>query len=135
MRRSFLIESFFEELAMWKLGALWWKFKKEIMMVFAMLKNPTAPAIAKLVALLAAVYIVSPVDLVPDVIPILGWIDDGVIAILLFKLAFKLLPKDLYESLKAQYEKKGGKVNDADFAKTPTNKSKVADVVDVKVKS
>ena len=120
---------------MWKFGALWWKFKKEIMMVFAMLKNPTAPAIAKLVALLAAVYIVSPVDLVPDVIPILGWIDDGVIAILLFKLAFKLLPKDLYESLKAQYEKKGGNVNDADFAKTPTNKSKVANVVDVKVKS
>jgi hypothetical protein len=43
MRRSFLIE-YFEELAMWKLGALWWKFKKEIMMVFAMLRNPTAPA-------------------------------------------------------------------------------------------
>ena len=124
---------------MWKLGALWWKFKKEIMMVFAMLKNPTAPAIAKLVALLAAVYIVSPVDLVPDVIPILGWIDDGVIAILLFKLAFKLLPKDLYESLKAEYEKKGGKkVNDTDFAKDApapaASKGKVDDVVDVKVK-
>ena len=127
---------------MWKLGALWWKFKKEIMMVFAMLKNPTAPAIAKLVALLAAVYIVSPVDLVPDVIPILGWIDDGVIAILLFKLAFKLLPKDLYESLKAQYEKKGGKpVNDKDFAMDvpapaapAASKGKVDDVVDVKVR-
>ncbi len=124
---------------MWKLGALWWKFKKEIMMVFAMLKNPTAPAIAKLVALLAAVYIVSPVDLVPDVIPILGWIDDGVIAILLFKLAFKLLPKDLYESLKAQYEKKGGKkVNDTDIAKNSpapaASKGMVDDVIDVKVK-
>lgn len=124
---------------MWKLGALWWKFKKEIMMVFAMLRNPTAPAIAKLVALLAAVYIVSPVDLVPDVIPILGWIDDGVIAILLFKLAFKLLPKDLYESLKAQYEKKGGKkVNDTVFAKNSpapaASKGMVDDVIDVKVK-
>ena len=124
---------------MWKLGALWWKFKKEIMMVFAMLRNPTAPAIAKLVALMAAVYIVSPVDLVPDVIPILGWIDDGVIAILLFKLAFKLLPKDLYESLKAQHEKKGGKkVNDKDFAKNSplpaAAKGKMDDVIDVKVK-
>ena len=124
---------------MWKLGALWWKFKKEIMMVLAMLRNPTAPVIAKLVALLAAVYIVSPVDLVPDVIPILGWIDDGVIAILLFKLAFKLLPKDLYESLKAQYEKKGGNtINDKDIAKgSPSpaaSKSKIDDVIDVKVK-
>lgn len=124
---------------MWKLGALWWKFKKEIMMVFAMLKNPAAPAASKLVALLAAVYIISPVDLVPDVIPILGWLDDGVITLLLFQLAFKLLPKEMYDNLKAQFEKKGGKtVNDADFAKdTPApaaSKGKMGDVVDVKVK-
>ncbi|HMS27282.1 MAG TPA: DUF1232 domain-containing protein [Burkholderiaceae bacterium] len=120
---------------MWKLGALWWKFKKEIMMVFAMLKNPASPAIAKLVAILAAVYIVSPIDLVPDIIPILGWLDDGIIAIILFKIAFKLLPKDLYDSLKAQFEKKGGKVNDADFAKPVAPKAKIDDVVvDAKVK-
>ena len=119
---------------MWKLGALWWKFKKEILMVWAMLRNPAAPGKAKLVALLAAVYIISPVDLVPDVIPILGWIDDGVVAILLFKLAFKLLPKEMYDSLKAQFEKKGGKVNDAAFTQTAPAKTKVDDVVDVKPK-
>lgn len=124
---------------MWKLGVLWWKFKKEIMMVWAMLRNPASPGISKLVALLAVVYIISPIDLVPDVIPILGWLDDGVVSILLFKLSFKLLPKDMYESLKAQFEKKGGKVDDAAFAKSePTkNNSKtttVDEVVDVKVK-
>jgi uncharacterized membrane protein YkvA (DUF1232 family) len=91
---------------MWKLGVLWWKFKKEIMMVWAMLRNPAAPGISKLVALLAAAYIISPVDLVPDVIPILGWLDDGVISILLFKLAFKLLPKEIYDSLKARFDKR-----------------------------
>jgi uncharacterized membrane protein YkvA (DUF1232 family) len=78
-----------------------------------MLRNPAAPSVAKLVAVLAAVYIISPVDLVPDVLPILGWLDDGVISVLLFKLAFKLLPKEMYDSLKAQFEKKGGKVDDA----------------------
>jgi uncharacterized membrane protein YkvA (DUF1232 family) len=119
---------------MWKLGVLWWKFKKEIMMVWAMLRNPAAPGIAKIVALLAAVYIISPVDLVPDVIPILGWIDDGVVSILLFKLAFKLLPKEMYESLKAQFEKKGGIVDDAAFPKSGTTKANVDDVVDVKAK-
>jgi len=120
---------------MWKLGVLWWKFKKEIMMVWAMLRNPAAPGVAKLVALLAAVYIISPVDLVPDVIPILGWLDDGVISIMLFKLAFKLLPKEMYESLKAQFEKKGGKVvDDAAFTKSEPNTSKNDNVVDVKVK-
>ncbi len=120
---------------MWKLGVLWWKFKKEIMMVWLMLRNPAAPGISKLVALLAAVYIVSPVDLIPDVIPILGWLDDGVISIMLFKLAFKLLPKEMYESLKAQFEKKGGKpVDDSTFAKSEQAKTKVDEVVDVKPK-
>ena len=124
---------------MWKLGVLWWKFKTEILMVWAMLRNPAAPAVSKIVALLAAVYIISPVDLVPDVIPILGWIDDGVVSILLFKLAFKLLPKEMYDSLKAQFEKKGGKLGDAAFTKTEPNtsrttKAKIDDVVDVKAK-
>jgi uncharacterized membrane protein YkvA (DUF1232 family) len=120
---------------MWKLGLLWWKFKKEIMMVWAMLRNPAAPALSKLVVLLAAVYIISPIDLVPDVIPILGWIDDGVISMLLFKLAFKLLPKEMYESLKAQFEKKGGKVDDAAFKTSEPQKAKVVDVEDVKAKN
>ncbi len=124
---------------MWKLGVLWWKFKKEIMMVWAMLRNPAAPGVAKLVALLAAVYIISPVDIVPDVLPILGWLDDGVVSILLFKLAFKLLPKEMYESLKAQFEKKSGKVDDAAFTKAEpaatSSKTKFDHVVDVKPKS
>lgn len=111
-----------ERINMWKLGLLWWKFKKELLMVWAMLRNPAAPALSKLVVLLAAIYIVSPVDLIPDVLPVLGWLDDGVISMLLFKLAFKLLPKEMYNSLKAQFEKKGGKVDN------------VIDVVDVKPK-
>jgi uncharacterized membrane protein YkvA (DUF1232 family) len=120
---------------MWKLGVLWWKFKKEIMMVWVMLRNPAAPGISKLVALLAAVYIISPVDLVPDVLPILGWLDDGVISILLFKLAFKLLPKEMYESLKAQFEKSRGSLNDAAFKKADGTRSKDESVVDVKPKN
>jgi uncharacterized membrane protein YkvA (DUF1232 family) len=94
---------------MWKLGALWFKFKTEIQMVWAMLRNPAAPMVAKITAILAAIYIISPVDLIPDVIPILGWLDDGIIAYVLIQLAFKFLPKDMYESLKAQFDKKGVK--------------------------
>lgn len=92
---------------MWKLGVLWFKFKTEILMVWAMLRNPAAPMAAKITAILAAVYIISPVDLVSDFIPILGWLDDGVIAYVLIKLAFKFLPKDMHDSLKAQFDKKG----------------------------
>lgn len=91
---------------MWKLGALWFRFKTEILMVWAMLRNPAAPMAAKIIAILAAVYILSPVDLVSDFIPILGWLDDGLIAYVLIKLAFKFLPKEMYNSLQAQFDKK-----------------------------
>ena len=94
---------------MWKLGALWFRFKTEILMIWAMLRNPAAPIAAKITAILAAIYIIMPVDLVPDIIPILGWLDDGIIAYVLIKLAFKFLPKDMYESLKTQFEKKSVK--------------------------
>ena len=78
-------------------------------MIWAMLRNPAAPIAAKITAILAAIYIIMPVDLVPDIIPILGWLDDGIIAYVLIKLAFKFLPKDMYESLKTQFEKKSVK--------------------------
>ena len=37
-------------------------------------------------------YVLSPVDLVPDVVPLLGWLDDGVVAVLLLRLAMQFLP-------------------------------------------
>ena len=93
---------------MWKIAGLWMRFKKEILLVWAMLRNPLAPWSAKIVALLAAIYIVAPIDLVPDFIPILGWIDDGLMVYLLIKLSFKLLPTELYESLKEKVEDRYG---------------------------
>ena len=37
--------------------------------------------------LLALAYIVSPVDLMTDLVPVLGWLDDGVVALLCLKMA------------------------------------------------
>jgi uncharacterized membrane protein YkvA (DUF1232 family) len=85
---------------MWKLAGLWFSFKKEILMVWAMLRSPAAPLSSKIIAVLGLLYIVMPVDFVPDFIPILGWIDDGVMTYFLIKLAFKFLPAELHESLK-----------------------------------
>lgn len=84
------------------------RFKKEILLVWAMLRNPAAPISTKIVALLAAVYIIAPVDLVPDFFPIVGWLDDGLVAYLIIKLAFKLLPADLYAQLKSSIDARYG---------------------------
>ncbi|MFV0679744.1 YkvA family protein [Ottowia sp.] len=85
---------------MWKLGRIFALFRKELLLAWAVLRDARAPWSAKLVTVLAVLYVVSPVDLVSDLIPVLGWLDDGLIAYLLLQLAFKFLPPDLMAALK-----------------------------------
>jgi uncharacterized membrane protein YkvA (DUF1232 family) len=91
-------------MAMFKLGLLFTKFRKELMLMWALLRDARTPVSAKLVAIAAALYVISPVDLITDFLPILGWVDDGIVALLLFKLAQRLLPADLLAALKAQHD-------------------------------
>ena len=87
---------------MWKLGTLWWSMRKELALAWAMLRDARTPAGAKLAILAAGIYVLSPVDLVSDLVPVLGWIDDGIVAALLLRLATRLLPGDLHAALKAR---------------------------------
>lgn len=91
---------------MWKLGRLVTMFRKELLLVWAMLRDPRAPLSAKLTAVLAILYVVSPVDLVSDFIPVLGWLDDGLIAYFLVQLAFRFLPPDLNAALRSKVERR-----------------------------
>ena len=77
-------------------------------MVWLLLRNPNAPLVAKVVAVAAALYLFSPLDIVTDLIPILGWVDDAIIVSALLSLAYRLLPPDVYESLKRQAAKRTG---------------------------
>jgi len=89
---------------MWKLGRLLTMFRKELLLAWAVLRDPRVPKVAKLVTVLAALYVISPIDLVSDFIPVLGWLDDGVIAYLLLQLALRFLPEELLASLRARVE-------------------------------
>ncbi len=93
---------------MWKLGKLWLLLRKELALVWAMLRDPRAPKAAKLTAILAVLYVLSPIDFVPDFVPVLGWLDDGIVATLLVQLALRFLPPELHASLKAQIERRFG---------------------------
>ena len=92
---------------MWKLGRLLTMFRKELLLAWAVLRDARAPTSAKLVTVLAALYVISPIDFIPDALPILGWLDDGLIGYLLLQLAFKLLPPELLEALQARAGKRG----------------------------
>ncbi|MCC7191673.1 MAG: DUF1232 domain-containing protein [Phycisphaeraceae bacterium] len=62
---------------------------------------------SRLVALMAVIYILSPIDFVPDIIPFAGWIDDMVIAPLLLALALWAIPVEVIQRVEDEEEAAG----------------------------
>ena len=87
---------------MWKLTRLLTMLRKELQLAWALLRDARTPMAAKLAIVLAVLYVASPIDLVSDFIPVLGWLDDGLIGWLLLQLAFRLLPPELMAVLRAK---------------------------------
>lgn len=69
-----------------------WMLKKEILILFFGLRDSRTTILAKLPAILSIIYLLSPIDLIPDFIPFFGYIDDIVIVPLLLNVAIKMLP-------------------------------------------
>jgi uncharacterized membrane protein YkvA (DUF1232 family) len=63
-------------------------------------RDPRTPIAAKLVAAIVAAYALSPIDLIPDFIPVLGYLDDLVIVPLGIAAAMRLTPPDLLAELR-----------------------------------
>ncbi len=59
-------------------------------------RDPRVPKLAKILAVAVVAYALSPVDLIPDVIPILGWLDDLVVVPLGIALVVRLIPRDVW---------------------------------------
>ncbi len=70
---------------------------QKISQVYIALKSPKTPWYAKAVGFLTLAYALSPIDLIPDFIPILGYLDDLIILPLLVKLCISMIPKDVWE--------------------------------------
>lgn len=66
--------------------------------LWKLFKHPQTPRAAKVVAILVLGYALSPIDLIPDFIPVLGQLDDLVLIPLGVALAVKLTPKPLWEA-------------------------------------
>ena len=62
-------------------------------------RHPQAPRAARWVALAVLAYALSPIDLIPDFIPVLGLLDDALIVPLGIALAVWLTPKPLWQRL------------------------------------
>ena len=71
--------------------------KRELKVYRLILMDPRTPKPAKLLIGLAIFYAVSPIDLIPDFIPVLGFLDDLIIVPGLLMLAMKLVPRAVVE--------------------------------------
>ncbi|RWI24824.1 MAG: DUF1232 domain-containing protein [Mesorhizobium sp.] len=71
------------------------RMKRDVVALWLAARDPRVPWYAKVVAGAVAAYALSPVDLIPDFIPIIGYLDDLVIVPLGILLAVKLVPAGL----------------------------------------
>lgn len=78
------------------------RLKHQTMVVYYAARDPRTPWFVRLLALAVAAYALSPIDLIPDFIPVLGYLDDLIIVPLGLALVVRLIPADVAASAKEQ---------------------------------
>lgn len=73
------------------------RLKTDIPTIFLALKDKDTPMIAKVFAVITVVYALSPIDLVPDFIPVLGYVDDIILLPAFVALTLRFIPKEVLE--------------------------------------
>ena len=72
------------------------KLKTDIPAVFLAMKHRETLLLAKILALIIVAYALSPIDLIPDFIPVLGLLDDLILLPALIALMIKIIPPDVF---------------------------------------
>ncbi|MGG7147098.1 YkvA family protein [Clostridium butyricum] len=72
------------------------KFKLDIPAVYISLKKKETPIIAKIFAMITVTYALSPIDLIPDFVPIIGILDDLILLPILIAVTVKFIPEDIF---------------------------------------
>lgn len=76
--------------------------KRDVLALWLAARDPRVPWFAKAVAALVAAYALSPLDLIPDMIPVLGLLDDAILVPLGVLLAVRLVPPAVMADLRAE---------------------------------
>ena len=71
--------------------------KYHVRLALLVIKDPRTPRAPKIILGLAAAYALSPIDIIPDCIPVIGQLDDAVVIPLLIYIAYKLVPSEIIE--------------------------------------
>lgn len=76
--------------------------KRDVTALWIAARDPRTPFVAKLVAVVITAYALSPIDLIPDFVPVLGYLDDMIIVPLGIMLAVRLIPVALLEEFRGR---------------------------------
>ena len=91
-------------LARLRSGANLARIRVHLIALWMLFRHPQTPRAAKWVAIAVIAYAVSPIDLIPDFIPVLGLLDDVIIVPLGIALAVRLTPRPLWEQMLREAE-------------------------------
>lgn len=80
------------------------RIKRDAMTLWFARKHPRTPWHAKALGIFVVAYALSPIDLIPDFIPVLGYLDDVILLPVLIWLTVRLLPPDVLAECRAQAE-------------------------------
>ena len=81
--------------------------KRDTVAVWIASRDPRVPWYVKLLAAIVAAYALSPIDLIPDFIPVLGYVDDIVIVPAGILLTARLIPDDLMNEFRTEAAQRG----------------------------
>jgi uncharacterized membrane protein YkvA (DUF1232 family) len=84
----------------WKASAK--RLRAEIFALYLASKHPGTPWYAKVLAILIIGYALSPIDLIPDFIPVAGYLDDFIILPAGIALLIKIIPREVLEECRAK---------------------------------
>ena len=89
------------------------QFRSELVILWRAFMAPETPLFHKGLMLLVPLYLLSPIDFIPDFIPVLGWLDDVVVIPLLVSWIVSLLPQPA--PVRATRRNSNGPTIDGDF--------------------
>lgn len=78
------------------------QIKRDVLTVYFAARDSRTPLLVRLLALVVAAYALSPIDLIPDFIPVLGYLDDLILLPLGILLVIKFTPAEVIQSSRAK---------------------------------
>ena len=92
-------------------------FLDKISLAGSLISDDRIPIAPRIIALVLVLYIASPIDLIPDFIPVIGYLDDILIVLVGAGLLLRSIPRHILEEHVVRYEERAGETKTLESAR------------------